>query len=201
VEAVGKNLVLRFEGGLVLRSHLRMTGRWRVERRGTSRSGRPWLVLRGDEHEAVPERAGARARPRRRTACAPRPGHRLAARPRRDARAAAGSRPRGRGCAADQRLVSGIGNIWKAESPGRRASRHGDRSPTSRRRAARCPRRRQPADAGLGRGRSAAAARLPARRPRLPSLRHRDPPAPAGRGGKNRVLVPGLPAGGSEPPR
>src|SRR5260221_10718991 len=30
VEAVGKNLLLRFEGGLVLRSHLRMTGRWRV---------------------------------------------------------------------------------------------------------------------------------------------------------------------------
>src|SRR4051812_22525963 len=28
VEAVGKNVLLRFEGGLVLRSHLRMTGRW-----------------------------------------------------------------------------------------------------------------------------------------------------------------------------
>src|SRR5438876_7714317 len=53
VEAVGKNLLLHFEGGLVLRSHLRMTGRWRVERRGARRSGRPWLVLRGSEHEAV----------------------------------------------------------------------------------------------------------------------------------------------------
>jgi endonuclease-8 len=53
VEAVGKNLLLRFEGGLVLRSHLRMSGRWRVERRGTPRTGRPWLVLRGAEHEAV----------------------------------------------------------------------------------------------------------------------------------------------------
>src|SRR5260370_32878023 len=53
VEAVGKNVLLRFEGGLVLRSHLRMTGRWRVERRGASRSGRPWLILRGHEHEAV----------------------------------------------------------------------------------------------------------------------------------------------------
>src|ERR1700740_938490 len=53
VEAVGKNLLLRFEGGLVLRSHLRMTGRWRVEPRGAERRGRPWLVLRGDEHEAV----------------------------------------------------------------------------------------------------------------------------------------------------
>jgi len=51
VEAVGKNVLLRFEGGLVLRSHLRMSGRWRVERRGASRSGRPWLILRGDEHD------------------------------------------------------------------------------------------------------------------------------------------------------
>ena len=33
VEAVGKHLLLRFEGGVVLRSHLRMSGRWRVERR------------------------------------------------------------------------------------------------------------------------------------------------------------------------
>src|SRR5882757_6689359 len=49
VEAVGKNVLLHFEGGLVLRSHLRMNGRWRV----ASRSGRPWLILRGDEHEAV----------------------------------------------------------------------------------------------------------------------------------------------------
>src|SRR5437762_5011198 len=53
VEAVGKNLLLHFEGGLVLRSHLRMTGRWRVEPRGARRVGRPWLVLRGEEHEAV----------------------------------------------------------------------------------------------------------------------------------------------------
>ena len=53
VDAVGKNLLLRFAGGHVLRSHLRMTGRWRVEPRGTVRSGRPWLVLRGAEHEAV----------------------------------------------------------------------------------------------------------------------------------------------------
>jgi endonuclease-8 len=53
VDAVGKNLLLRFEGGVVLRSHLRMTGRWRVEERGRVRAGRPWLVLRGTRHEAV----------------------------------------------------------------------------------------------------------------------------------------------------
>ena len=33
VEAIDKNLLLRFEGGLVLRSHLRMTGRWQVVER------------------------------------------------------------------------------------------------------------------------------------------------------------------------
>ncbi|HEY7381725.1 MAG TPA: DNA-formamidopyrimidine glycosylase family protein [Gaiella sp.] len=53
VEAVGKNLLLRFEGGVTVRSHLRMSGRWRVDPRGTRRTGRPWLVLRGTEWEAV----------------------------------------------------------------------------------------------------------------------------------------------------
>jgi endonuclease VIII len=53
VEAVGKNLLLRFEGGVTLRSHLRMKGRWRVQPRGTAMRGRPWLVLRGRELEAV----------------------------------------------------------------------------------------------------------------------------------------------------
>src|SRR5919197_4103323 len=53
VEAVGKNLLLRFEDGLVLRSHLRMSGRWRVGPPGAKRVGRPWLVLGGGEHEAV----------------------------------------------------------------------------------------------------------------------------------------------------
>jgi endonuclease-8 len=53
VEAVGKNLLLRFEGGVVLRSHLRMKGRWRVQPRGSPIFGRPWLVLRGARHEAL----------------------------------------------------------------------------------------------------------------------------------------------------
>src|SRR5262245_65459655 len=46
VDAVGKHLLLRFEGGVVLRSHLRMNGRWRVGPRGAELRGRPWLVLR-----------------------------------------------------------------------------------------------------------------------------------------------------------
>jgi endonuclease-8 len=53
VEAFGKNLVLRFEGGIVLRSHLRMSGRWTVRPRGQPAAGRPWLVLRGAAAEAV----------------------------------------------------------------------------------------------------------------------------------------------------
>ncbi len=53
VEAVGKHLLLRFEGGVVLRSHLRMNGRWRLDRRGAARRGSPWLVLRGREWEAT----------------------------------------------------------------------------------------------------------------------------------------------------
>ena len=49
VDARGKHLLLRFEGGLVVHSHLRMTGAWRVLRRGERwpRSPRSaWLVLR-----------------------------------------------------------------------------------------------------------------------------------------------------------
>src|SRR2546430_8172998 len=53
VEAHGKNLLLSFEGGYVLRSHLRMSGRWRVQERGRQVFGRPWLVLRGQRQEAL----------------------------------------------------------------------------------------------------------------------------------------------------
>lgn len=119
VEAVGKNLLLRFEGGLVLRSHLRMKGRWRVERRGTARAGRPWLVLRGAEHEgvlwngAVLELVGARG--------APRLGPDILAEPpdfeTMLARLRAVPQEREVGDALlDQRLVSGIGNLWRAEA-------------------------------------------------------------------------------------
>src|SRR5262249_16896644 len=53
VEALGKNLFLPFEAGITVRSHLRMKGRWRVQPRGRETPGRPWLVLRGERHEAV----------------------------------------------------------------------------------------------------------------------------------------------------
>jgi endonuclease VIII len=118
VEAIGKNLLLRFEGGLVLRSHLRMTGRWRVERRGAPRSGRPWLVLRGAEHEAVLwngavlELVGAGAAPRLGPDILGEPPdfETMLARLRSDPAREVGD------ALLDQRLVAGIGNLWKAEA-------------------------------------------------------------------------------------
>jgi endonuclease VIII len=118
VEAVGKNLLLRFEGGLVLRSHLRMKGRWRLERRGSARIGKPWLVLRGEEHEAVLwngaelELVGPRGAPRLGPDILGDPPDfetmlaRLRTAPERELGDAL----------LDQRLVAGIGNLWRAES-------------------------------------------------------------------------------------
>jgi endonuclease-8 len=56
VDSYGKHLFVRFEGGLTLHSHLRMTGLWGVYRAGERwrRSRRrAWLVLRVAGHEAV----------------------------------------------------------------------------------------------------------------------------------------------------
>jgi endonuclease VIII len=53
VEARGKNLLLSFEGGLVVRSHLRMKGRWFVQPAGIPVRGMPWLVLRAGDWQAV----------------------------------------------------------------------------------------------------------------------------------------------------
>jgi endonuclease-8 len=53
VEARGKNLLFSFEGGLVVRSHLRMTGRWFVQAAGMPVRGTPWLVLRAGDWQAV----------------------------------------------------------------------------------------------------------------------------------------------------
>ncbi|HYP48040.1 MAG TPA: DNA-formamidopyrimidine glycosylase family protein [Thermoleophilaceae bacterium] len=56
VDAHGKHLFLRFEGGLTLHSHLRMTGMWGVYARGQRWRRSPrraWLVLRTAEHEVV----------------------------------------------------------------------------------------------------------------------------------------------------
>jgi len=120
VEAVGKNLLLRFEGGLVLRSHLRMSGRWRVEPRGALRAGLPWLVLRGAEHEAVLWNGPVLELERGAAAVSRLGADILAEPPDLDgmlARLRAAPQGREVGDALlDQRLVAGIGNIWRAEA-------------------------------------------------------------------------------------
>ena len=117
VEAVGKHLLLRFEGGVVLRSHLRMSGRWRVGPRGGELRGRPWLVLRGGSWEASEWNGPVltlEERPVRRL------GPDLLAestevedvvgRLRADPGRLVGE------ALLDQRLVAGIGNMWLAEA-------------------------------------------------------------------------------------
>jgi endonuclease VIII len=117
VEAVGKNLLLRFEGGIVVRSHLRMTGRWRLERRGKQRAGLPWLVLRGDELEGVLWNGPVLTLETRNVS---RLGQDVLADDF-DAEAAV-ARLRRAGdlwlgeALQDQRLVAGIGNMWMADA-------------------------------------------------------------------------------------
>jgi endonuclease-8 len=56
VDARGKHLLLRFAGGLVIHSHLRMTGAWDTYRRGERWRRAPrraWLVLRRGDAEVV----------------------------------------------------------------------------------------------------------------------------------------------------
>jgi endonuclease VIII len=118
VEAVGKNLLLRFEGGVVLRSHLRMRGRWFVRPRGSPVLGRPWLVLRGEQLEAVQVNGPVLELNQR---AVRRVGPDILARPPEldtmVARLRAQHPARAVGDALlDQTLVAGIGNMWKAEA-------------------------------------------------------------------------------------
>lgn len=118
VEAVGKNLLFRFEGGLTLRSHLRLTGRWQVRPRNGGSRGRPWLVLRGAEREAVLwngpvlELHGRGIRRLGPDILADQPDFDAML-----ARIRLADQGRAVGEALlDQRLVAGIGNLWKAEA-------------------------------------------------------------------------------------
>jgi endonuclease-8 len=56
VDAHGKHLFLRFEGGLTIHSHLRMTGTWRVldaTQRATRSPRTLWLVLRRGDRRVL----------------------------------------------------------------------------------------------------------------------------------------------------
>jgi endonuclease-8 len=141
VRAVGKNIVLRFEGGVDVRSHLRMTGRWIVRPRGAAVRGSPWLVLRGERVEAILFNGPVLEL---HTRALGRLGPDILERPPRiDAmlarlRASDGTRWFGEAL-LDQSLVAGIGNKWLAEalwevklSPWRRL---GDVAKDDRRRA------------------------------------------------------------------
>jgi endonuclease-8 len=56
VDARGKHLMIRFEGGLTIHSHLRMTGSWQVHPLGAQWRRHPrraWLVIRRGDREVV----------------------------------------------------------------------------------------------------------------------------------------------------
>ena len=127
VDAHGKHLFLRFEGGRVIHSHLRMTGAWGVYRDGQrwGRSARrAWLVLRARGHDVVQFdgpvlelMTASRVRFDQRLAglgpdiLAPELDEgRFLSRLRADDP----TRPIG-DALLDQRTIAGIGNLWKCE--------------------------------------------------------------------------------------
>jgi endonuclease-8 len=119
VEAVGKNVLLHFDGDVVLRSHLRMKGRWRVRRHGERAwRGSPWLVLRGAEWEATqwngPVLQLGREGVERLGPDLLAPTTEIAAAVRR-LRGVDQARLVG-DALVDQRVVAGIGNVWLAEA-------------------------------------------------------------------------------------
>ena len=119
VEAVGKNVLLHFDGGVVVRSHLRMRGRWRVRRVGDRAwQGSPWLILRGSEWEATQWNGPVLAVGRGSVGAL---GPDLLAAGTEPAevvvrlRSVDQSRMVG-DALVDQRVVAGIGNMWLAEA-------------------------------------------------------------------------------------
>jgi endonuclease VIII len=127
IDAHGKHLFLRFEGDLVIHSHLRMTGAWATYRRGARwrRSpSRAWLVLRAGGDEVVQFDGpvlelltASRARFDQRLAAlgpdvlAPELDEPRFLRRLRDDDP---TRPIG-DALLDQRTIAGLGNLWKCE--------------------------------------------------------------------------------------
>jgi endonuclease VIII len=127
VDAHGKHLFLRFDGDLTLHSHLRMGGAWGVYPRGGRwhrAARRAWLVIRTDEHDVVQFdgpvlelMTEGRTRFDKRLAAL---GPDVLAKEFDDTaflgRLRADDPTRGVGDALlDQRIVSGIGTVWKSE--------------------------------------------------------------------------------------
>jgi endonuclease VIII len=118
VEARGKNLLLRFEGGRVLRSHLGMSGSWRTMDAHAPVRGAPWIMLTGERAKAV-LRGGAVLETSARHVWALGPDI-LAPEPDLDAIVSNLRRIDQRRTVGeallDQRAVAGIGNIWRSEA-------------------------------------------------------------------------------------
>jgi endonuclease-8 len=124
VDAHGKHLFLRFANQLVIHSHLRMTGKWRIRDAGWPIPRNAWLVLRAGE-QIVAQLNGpvlelmtaSRARFDQRIAglgpdiLAPELDERAFLR---RLRTDDPTRPIG-DALLDQRVIAGIGNLWKAE--------------------------------------------------------------------------------------
>jgi endonuclease VIII len=127
VDAHGKHLFLRFEGNLTLHSHLRMTGAWGVykeDQRWQRAARRAWLVLRSAGWNVVEfdgpllelmSESRARSDPRLASIGDDVLGERFDI-PRfvRRLRSDDPARPIA-DALIDQRIVAGIGNMWKAE--------------------------------------------------------------------------------------
>ncbi len=127
VDTHGKHLFLRFEGDLVLHSHLRMTGAWAVHRHGARWRRAPhraWLIVRSRGHEVVEfdgpvlelMTAGRSRFDQRIAGLGPDVLADEFDAPRFLRRLREDDPTRALGDALlDQRTVAGIGNVWKAE--------------------------------------------------------------------------------------
>jgi endonuclease-8 len=127
VDAYGKHLFIRWQGGLTLHSHLRMTGMWGIYSAGARWSRSPrraWLIISASDHDVVQFdgpllelMTDSRTRFDQRLAAlgpdilAPDFDEDLFLRRLREDDP---TRPIG-DALLDQRTVAGIGNIWKCE--------------------------------------------------------------------------------------
>src|SRR5918996_5700444 len=123
VDAYGKHLFVRFEGDLVIHSHLRMTGAWKVRPTGPAPAS-AWLVMRRDKEDVIQLRGPvlelmteSRTRFDQRLAAL---GPDILAAELDEAeflrrlRHEDPTRPIG-DALLDQRTIAGIGNLWKSE--------------------------------------------------------------------------------------